>query len=129
VTPDRLDGEPDERPGPPHPLALIRASVLRWSNDCAEAEHMGQAGGPCPLDVADVLQLLDAMDQARAECAALTDALTAVSHEYQASDINSTVTGEPACGNEDIYDELCLLHPSHRVHRTPVRVRAELDPS
>ena len=82
-----------------------------------------------PVSAADARELIRLLDQARhfaavleAECAALTEALDAVTHEH--------IPGHPAdpeaCQQAVADGGLCCDLRDEPVHRTPARVRAEL---
>lgn len=57
-----------------------------------------------------------------AENVALTDTATAVTHEWSTQHPHSA-----CCGAEDLDGVICGRYPQHPVHRTPARVRAELE--
>jgi hypothetical protein len=91
-----------------------------------------------PLSAADAQELIGLIEQARsisaaleAECAALTDALSEGRHEFDGRD-----TAVVTAAGEDVVMAVCVAtcdgqrcrrSTSHPVHRTPARVRAELE--
>ena len=108
-------------------VEIMRDQLDRWLND--EIHRPG-----LPFDSADVTALLDAVDNYRVraaglerECAALAAALGQHAHDFVPDPSALTPHCHDRIGEDEDGWGICAYSADDPIHRTPARVRAELE--
>lgn len=94
-----------------------------WCHDCGEwcyprDEALCRGCADAPEDEIERLRAIAV--SLESECAALTDALTETTHEYRSTQASAHCVVRLSSGP-------CFRADGHPIHRTPARVRAELE--